>query len=430
MMFMGFKDIAEVQSRKYVGKKVKIHGWVYRHRSGKNNVFIIVYDSSGTIQCVLDSDSPYFMDAKKTTVESSVEISGTLRRDKRAPTGYEISIEKFKVVGLAERFPITKDKSEEFLLDVRHLWVRSSKMRNIWKIRSTVFSAIREYLDKNGYYETHSPVLTKTSESGLELFEVGYYGKKLRLAQTWQFYSEAMLPALEKIYTITPSFRAEKLKTARHLSEYWHAEVEVAWVDLDGLIKIAEGLVSHICQKVAKERTEELKALGRDPKKLEKIKPPFPSITYDEALKILKKDRMNVRWGKDLRTLEEKKLMKHYKKPLIVTHYPKEVMAFYKPKDPKNPKVALCFDMIAPEAGFELMGGSERDLDIEEMKKILRKRGEKLKDYEWYFDTRRYGAFPHSGFGMGVERIIQWICGLISFKDGLPFPRTVVRYLP
>lgn len=427
---MEFSKIANVQTKSHAGRKVKIRGWVYRQRATKEMAFLVLRDSSGIIQCTVPAHSKHYKEADKTLIESSVILSGIVKEDKRAPSGYEISVDDYEVVGKAERFPITKEQSDEFLLDVRHLWVRSVRMQNIWKVRSTVFAAIHEYFRKLGYYETQSPFITQTSESGLEMFEVNYFGRKMRLAQTWQFYAEAMLPALEYIYTIAPSFRAEKSKTSRHLTEYWHAEAEAAWMDLDGLAELAEGCISHICQKVAKENSKELVALGRDPKKIEKMRPPFPKVTYDEALNVLKKDGMKVEWGKDLRTPEEKQLSTHYDKPVIVTHYPKKIMAFYKPADPKNPKVARCLDVIVPEAGFEVIGGSERDLDINEMKKALREKGEDSKHYEWYFDLRRYGAIPHAGFGMGVDRIVQWLCGLDTIKDAIPFPRTMERFTP
>jgi len=417
-------------SDKQIGKSVSIRGWIYRKRGQKELIFLIIRDSSDIIQAVIKKGSKAWKSAEKITIESSCELSGKLRKDARAPTGYELDVSDLKIVGLAERFPIAKDVSEEFLLDIRHLSVRSQRLQQVWKIRSTVFTAFREFFLQKGYYETHAPFFTKTSESGLELFEVDYFGEKTRLAQTWQFYAEALLPVLEKIFTIAPSFRAEKSKTARHLTEYWHGEMESAWMDLAGLAKVCEELISHICQKVARDCAKELKLLGRDPQQFAKIKPPFPRITYTDALKLLKKDGMKVIWGKDLRTPEEKQLTTHYDKPVIVTHYPKEVMAFYKPKDPKDKKTALCFDVLAPELGFEIIGGSERDLDIEEMKKILKQRGEDPKDYDWYFDTRRYGAVPHAGFGMGMDRIVQWICGLESIKDAIPFPRTMERLAP
>ncbi|MEM0372270.1 MAG: asparagine--tRNA ligase [archaeon] len=423
-----FTPISEVA--KSVGKSVSIRGWVYRQRSGKDAAFVVMRDSSGIIQCTFKKDSSDFKTASSVMIESSAEITGVVAKDERAPGGYEIKGESIRVIQMAERFPITKDQSDEFLLDVRHLWVRSRKMTHIWKIRSRVFRAIHEYFDSHGYYETHAPFVTKTSESGLEMFQVDYFGKPMRLAQTWQFYAEAMIFSLEKIYTVAPSFRAEKSKTSRHLTEYWHTEMEAAWMDLDGLASVCEELISFICQKVAEDCAAELRELGRDPEKLKKIKPPFPRITYTEALKLLEKDGMKVKWGKDLRTPEEKQLMTHYDKPLIVTHYPKEVMAFYKPRDPKDPRTARCLDVLVPETGFEVIGGSERDLDIEEMKKALEEKGEDAKDYEWYFDTRRYGSIPHAGFGMGTDRVVQWICGLESIKDAIPFPRTMERYYP
>jgi len=426
-----FKPIEEVLSPKFSGKKAAIRGWVYRKRDQKELIFLIIRDRSDIIQAVVKKGSKAWKDAQKITIESSCELKGTVRQDKRAPTGYELQVDDLKIIGLADRYPIAKDLSEEFLLDVRHLWVRSTKMVPVWKIRSKVFEAIHEYFHKKGFYETQSPILLpKIAESGPDLFEVKFFDRKAYLSQTWQLHAEAMLSALEKIYTITPAFRAEKSRTARHLAEYWTAEVEIAWCDLDCSIKITEELISHICQKVAKECQKELKLLGRDSKDLLEIKPPFPRITYTKALEMLKKDKIKVKWGKDLRTIEERKLASHYKKPLIVTHYPKDIMAFYKPKDPKDPKVAKCYDVICPEIGVEIVGGSERDLDIKELKKALKKAGASPKDYEFYFDTRRYGAIPHSGFGLGIERVIQWICKLEHIRDAIPFPRTITRISP
>lgn len=428
---MKFISIKEVKSKKYVGKKVFVRGWVHRQRSGKDMAFVILRDSSGLIQCTVKAGSKHFKDVEKTSIESSIELSGTLKEDKRAPDGFEITIEDYKIIGLAERFPITKDQSEKFLLDVRHLWVRSQKMSAILKVRSKVFEAIHEYFHKKGFYEAHSPILIPgVAESGPDLFEVKYYDKKVYLAQTWQLYAEAILPGLEKIYTIIPAFRSEKSDTARHLTEYWTAEAEMAWYDLDGCIKISEELISHVCVKVAKECKEELKVLGVDPKYLLKMTLPFPRITYTEALKILEKDGMKVKWGKDLRSLEEKQLMKQYDKPLTVTHYPKDIMAFYKPRDKKDPKVAVCYDILLPGVGMEVVGGSERDPDIKELKKSLIAAGEDPSKYGFYFDTRKYGSVPHSGFGLGVERLIMWICKLKSIKDAIAFPRTIERTSP
>ena len=415
---------------------VNIHGWVYRERKLKDKVFLVVRDSSNIVQCIVDEkkiSKNSWKDANKLLIESSVEIQGNLYKDKRAPTGYEIEVKSLNVINFAEKYPITKDQSIEFLLDKRHLWLRSRKMTAILKIRSTVFGAIHEYFRKNDYYEFQSPIIIPGgAEEGPTLFDVNYFGKKLHLTQTWQFYAEAGIFALEKMYTIAPSFRAEKSKTTRHLTEYWHAEVEAAWLDLNGLIKVAEGLVKHVIKKVLKENKKDLELLERDVKKLETVaKKNFKIMTYDNALKILKqKYKISVPWGKDLRTIEENKLTENFDVPVFVTNYPKEAMAFYKPRDPKNPKTALCFDLIAPEGYGELIGGSQRDINVDELKKSLLKAGEKLKDYEFYFDTRKYGSIPHAGFGMGVERLISWICKLDNIKDAIPFPRTMLRYKP
>lgn len=415
---------------------VALRGWIYRETKLKDKVFLVLRDSSNIIQCIIKKDAVTENEWKaveKLLIESSVELEGSLRQDNRALTGYEVDVSKIKVVGYAEPFPITKDINEELLLDRRHLWLRSRKMTSILKIRSTVFEAIHEFFRSQGFYEFHSPIIIPGgAEEGPTLFEIKYYDKKAYLTQTWQLYAEAAMFALEKIYTIAPSFRAEKSKTAKHLTEYWHAEMEVAWIGLDELLSYAERLIKHIVKKVLEKNTEELKILGRDIKKLEPtLKKPLPRITYDEALKILKeKVKMSVPWGKDLRSIEEQKLMSFFDTPLFITHYPKEIMAFYKPRDPKNPKVALCFDMISPEMPAELIGGSIRDTDIKELKKSLRAKGEKIEDYSYYLDTRRYGSVPHAGFGMGVERVVKWLCGLDTIKDAIAFPRTPDRFKP
>ncbi len=413
---------------------VAIRGWVYRERKSNAMAFIVVRDATNIIQCVVDKASVTEADweaARKLLIESAVEIEGEIKEDSRAPTGYEIKVSKLNVVHFAEVFPITKDQSVEFLLDKRHLWLRSRKLTAIMKIRSTVFEAIDEYYRERGFYEVAPPVLTPNAcEGGSTLFEVKYFDDIVYLTQSWQLYAEAMIFSLEKIYCNSPCFRAEKSKTSRHLAEFYMAEMEVAWARLDDILKYAEGVVEHIVKKVLEKNADELNLLGRDITKLEKIKAPFPRIKYTEALEILKKDGLDVEWGKDLRTIEEDKLMEHYDTPVMVTHYPKETMAFYNPADPKDPKVALCFDMLAPEGYGEIVGGSERDTDINELTKGLEKEGEKLERYEWYLDMRRYGSVPHSGYGLGVERVVSWLCGLDNIKDAIPFPRTMLRNKP
>ncbi|MBU4283711.1 MAG: asparagine--tRNA ligase [Nanoarchaeota archaeon] len=414
--------------------QVNVRGWCYRVRNSNKMAFIVLRDSTDIIQCVVEKSKlseDIWNQALKATMECSLEITGEIKKDERAPTGFEISVSSLKIIGESDVFPITKDQSPEFLLDKRHLWLRSRKMTAILKVRSSVFQAIRKFFNDKGFYEEHSPMFSPTScEGGSTLFEVKYFDDIMYLTQSWQLYAEAMISALEKIYTISPCFRAEKSKTSRHLSEFWMAETEIAWYKLDDILKNAEDLVAFIVKYVVEHNEEELKFLGQNIEKLKKIKTPFKRITYTQALEILKKDGLNVEWGKDLRTIEEDAIAKHYDKPLIITNYPKKIMAFYKLKDPKNPETALCFDMLAPEGYGEIIGGSERDTDIGEMKKALIAQGEKPEKYEWYFDTRRYGSVPHSGYGLGVERVIAWLCKSDNIKDTIPFPRTMLRMTP
>lgn len=416
--------------------KVAIRGWVYRKRESKEMIFIVLRDVTDIVQCVVkksDVSEEMWSAAEKLLIESSLVIEGVIKPDTRAPTGFEISVESLDVVHYSEVFPIGKDQSTEFLLDKRHLWLRSRKMTAILKIRSTVFGAIDEYFRGEGFYEFHSPSFTPgVAEEGPSMFKVDYFGKPMYLTQTWQMYAETAIFALEKIYTIAPSFRAEKSKTSRHLTEYWHAEVEAAWYDLDMMIDVAEGLIKHVLTRILEKHKEDLVILERDPKKLEvALTKKWPRVTYDDVLKDLKeKKKMHVAWGKDLRTIEEEKYMESHDTPVFVTMYPKEIMAFYKPRDKKDPRVARCFDLLGPEGMGELVGGSERDIDIEELKKSLKSKGEKLESYDFYLETRRYGSVPHAGFGLGVERLVRWICGLDSIKDAIPFPRTMLRTTP
>lgn len=413
--------------------KIAIRGWVYRERGSNKFKFIVLRDSTNIIQCVLKKEDfkNKWKEIDSIQMEASMEIEGTIKKDKRAPTGYEIHVKEYNLIGPSDDFPIYKDETFESLLDKRHLWLRSRYMNSILKIRSTVFGAIHEFFRKNGFYEFHSPLFTPgTAEEAGTLFEVNYFGKKINLSQTWQFYAEAGIYSLEKIYTIAPSFRAEKSKTSRHLTEYWHTEVEAAWMNLNQIMDVGENLIRYIIKKVLKENKSELEILKRDIKQLQNaLNKKWPRITYDKALKLLKQKKITIKWGKDLRTKEEEALVSLYKIPVFVTHYPKGAMAFYKPKDPKNPKTARCFDLIIPDYK-ELIGGSERDIDIKELIKSLKNIGDKPKNYKWYLDLNKYGAIPHAGFGLGTERLIAWICGLKNIKDAIPFPRTPDRFTP
>ena len=415
---------------------VSIRGWIHRERGSAKLRFLIIRDSSNIIQCVVEKEKvgeEMFEMVKKLQVEASVIIRGDIRKDDRAPTGYEIDVNKVELIGASDTYPITKDQSVEFLADQRHLWLRSQKMTSILKIRSTIFGAIDNFFREQGFYEYHSPIFQATqAEGGSTLFEVNYFGSPVYLAQTWQLYAEPAIFALEKIYTIAPSFRAEKSKTSRHLTEYWHAEMEVAWEDFDDLQDYAEALLKRIIHEVIKNNTKELDILKRDIKKLKpSLDKPFIRMTYDEAIDILKKkDKMKLEWGKDLRTIEEDKLVAHYDVPIIVTRYPKKVKAFYMKEDPTNPEVVLGTDFLAPEGYGEIIGGSQREERLEEIERRLTEMGENVEEYGFYLDTRRYGSVPHGGFGMGMERLISWICGLDSIKDAIPFPRTLKRYYP
>jgi len=415
--------------------KVNLRGWIYRQRASNKFVFIVLRDESDIIQCVIPkSKNPkIFEKAEKLTIESSVKISGELKEDVRAPNGFEVSVSEMEIIQIADPFPITEHQSPELLYDNRHLWIRSRKLNAVLKIRHTVVGAIHNFFRGRGYYEFDAPIFQPSqSEGGATLFEVKYFEDIMYLSQTWQLYAEAGIFSLGKIYNMGPTFRAEKSKTSRHLAEFWMAEMEAAWMTLDGAVKVAKDEIRFIVQEVLKHNKKDLEILERDIKLLEHYaKAEYPTIKYAEALEILNdKYQMNVPWGKDLRTMEEAKIAEHFKIPVVVTHYPTEIMGFYKPPSEENPKEALCFDMLAPEGYCEIIGGSERSLMVEDMKKRLEADGEDPENYSWYFALRRYGSVPHSGYGLGVERVVQWMCGLDNIKDAIPFPRTMLRKAP
>ncbi len=429
-------SIEDILSGENVGKTIHVRGWIYRTRCSGNIVFMSLRDVTGVLQATVKRGNvpdAEFEDAVKALIESSVQITGVVKEDKRAPGGYELQVTNLTVVNFAEPFPITKDQSPEFLMDQRHLWIRSRKLTSILKVRSTVVGAIHSFFRGKGFYEFDAPVLQPNQcEGGSTLFEVKYYEDKTYLSQSWQLYAEAGIFALERIYNMGPTFRAEKSKTSRHLSEFWMAEMEAAWMDLSDVTALAKEEVKYIVSQVLAENKKELEVLGQDIAKLEKIvQAEFPTITYTEALRILKeKEGMEIDWGKDLRTLEEDNLMKHFGTPVVVTNYPVEIMAFYKPKDEKDPRTALCFDMLAPEGYGEIIGGSQRSTDIAAMTERLGQMGECVQNYQWYFDLRRFGSVPHSGYGLGVERLVAWICKAENIKDTIPFPRTLLRFRP
>jgi asparaginyl-tRNA synthetase len=431
---MKFELIEEILKGK-VGL-VAIRGWLHHKRSSGGVLFLLIRDGTGFIQCTIkkeDFEESFYKQIEKLPVESVVEIKGISKKDKRAPGGYEIGVKKIKIVQKAkEKFPIAKKyHGPSFLLDHRHLWLRSRKMFLILKVRSEVLKIAREWFETHGYKEFHAPIFTSSAcEGGATLFPVKYFDRKAYLTQSWQLYAEAAIASLGKIYTIAPSFRAEKSRTRRHLTEYWHLEAEIPFCDFKQLMKIEEEFITHLCHEIAKRCEKELKELGRDPKDLLKVKPPFPRITYTKAIKILQKEGMKIKWGEDLGADEERVLAKKFDIPFFVTHYPKGVKAFYHKIDPKDKRVTLSVDLLAPEGYGEIIGSGEREDDYEILLKRIKEEKLKPKDYEWYLDLRKWGSVPHSGFGLGVERFIMWICKLDHIRDAIAFPRLLKRVYP
>jgi len=431
-----FSEISKILSGEFENRKVKIRGWLHNKRSSGGIHFLLIRDGTGIIQCTMKRDKvdpDLFELAKKITQESSLELTGTVKKDPRAPGGYEISVDGLKVVHMAEEgYPIAKKyHGPDFLLDHRHLWIRSQKMQNILRVRAKFLEAARRWFEENGFTEFHAPILiTAACEGGATLFNVRYFNKKAYLTQSWQLYAEAAIASLGKIYTIAPSFRAEKSRTRRHLTEYWHLEVEIPWCDLNCIMRVEEELLTYICHSLAEKAERELKFFGRPVEDLLRIEPPFEKITYDEAVEILNKDGIEFRWGDDLGWVEEKHLTLKFDKPFFITHYPVGAKAFYHKPDPKRPEVTLSADLLAPEGYGEITGGGQRIDDLDELLRRLREEGLNPKDYEWYIDLRRYGSVPHSGFGLGVERTISWICKLDHIRDAIAFPRLINRVYP
>ncbi len=422
--------IEELQGLKE-GELVKIAGWVYRKSELGGVVFLRVRDSTGIVQVVAKDEYVSKEDlenARQAGIESSLIIEGRLRRDPRSPTGVEVLASKIKIAGKSHDFPIKPDSGEEFLLDNRHLHIRTTKMRNALLIRREAMRAAEEWFIKNGFVRVEGPTFVGAAvEGGATLFEVPYFGKKAYLTQSSQFYLEAAIFAFENVYTIQPSFRAEKSRTRRHLTEFWHAEAEMAWADLDGMMQVAESLVRYISQKVVERAGHILEAMNR------KFEPPddrFPRITYDEAIEIAKRKGASIEWGDDLGTETERAISLEFDLPVFVTRYPKKAKAFYHKPDPKRPDVVLCADLLAPEGIGEIIGGGQRIDSEEELLMRLREENLDPKDYKWYLDLRRYGSVPHSGFGLGIERTIRWIAGLPHIRNAIPFPRTPTRLYP
>jgi asparaginyl-tRNA synthetase len=422
--------VQEIRGGGYENKRVAIRGWVYRKRESKQTVFLVIRDATNVIQCTVKEGSPAWDEAKKVTIESSLTLEGVVKRDVRALGGYEIAVEKLAIIGLAEIFPITKDKSEEFLRDVRHLWLRSRRMNLIMKVRSEVLRFIHDFFRGEGFIEVSPPMfISSACEGGATLFSLKYFDKQLYLTQSAQLYLEALIYSLGKVYCVAPSFRAEKSRTIRHLTEYWHVEPEWAFADMDDLMRLEENLVSYICQKTAKNCKKEIESLSADISKLKAVETPFPRITYTEAIEKLHAKGFKIKWGEDFGFEDEKALAEEFGKPFFVYAYPNQIKAFYCKSYRDNPDLVMSTDMLVPRIG-EISTGGAREDDKGELLRRLREFGLREEDYDWYIDLRRYGTVPHVGFGLGVERLLTWMLDLENIIDSIPFPRTIRRFYP
>ena len=424
--------ISDVQAGSYDGKDVELKGWIKRSRGSNKIRFIVLRDSTGTIQCVAKRDTvgdECFEELKSALIEASVIIKGTVNPDERADGGHELIVKSAEIVGHVN----PADGGEtEFLLDNRHLYLRTSRMTTMLKIRSSVFGAIHSYFRDLDFIEYQAPnFVAGAVEGGSTLFEVPYFGRKAYLTQSWQLYAEAAMPALERLYTIAPSFRAEKSRTRRHLTEFWHAEMEVAWANNNEIMNHGEGVVRHIAKTILDERSDELNSLGRDLDTIARYADnPYPRIRYDEAVDTLQKMGVEIEWGQDLDYTKEKVLTQDFDVPHFLTHYPKVAKPFYHRVDPEDEKYVLCHDLLAPEGYGEIIGGGERTWSEEEILARIDEEGTPREPYQFYIDTRTYGGVPHGGFGLGVDRVCSWLSGADHIREVIPFPRDSRRVTP
>jgi asparaginyl-tRNA synthetase len=421
--------------KKYIGKTVIIKGWLYNNRRSGKIMFMQVRDGTGMVQTVIAEDEAskeLFAQYDKIPQESSLVISGNVREDKRAPGGVELTISDIKIVSYAEPYPIAlQSHGVGFLLEQRHLWLRSKKQVALMRSRAEIIRAIRDFFDTNGFVLLDAPVLTPSAcEGASSLFEVNYFDDKAYLSQSGQLYMEAGAMALGKVYCFGPTFRAEKSKTRKHLTEFWMVEPEVAYADLNDVMDLAEGLVSFIVQRVMERCAEQLKVLERDTKPLEKIVSPFPRVSYDEVIKLFAKENYKFDWGNDLGAPEEEFIGNRFDKPVLIHHFPMKVKAFYMKQDPTNLDLALSVDMIAPEGYGEIIGGGQREDDLKVLEKKIGEHKLPKSAYEWYLDLRRYGTVPHAGFGLGLERTVAWLCGREHIRECIPFPRMLYKIYP
>ncbi|MBP65905.1 MAG: asparagine--tRNA ligase [Euryarchaeota archaeon] len=437
--------IGDVQNGDYDGQDVELKGWIKRTRGSNKIRFVVLRDSTGIIQCVAKRDvigDEAFEAIASALIESSVIIRGTVNVDERSEGGHELVVSGLEIVGPVDPerpFPITESAMKaadggetEFLLDNRHLYLRTGRMTTMLKVRSSVFGAIHNYFRDLDFVEYQAPnFVAGAVEGGSTLFEVPYFGRKAYLTQSWQLYAEAAMPALERLYTIAPSFRAEKSRTRRHLTEFWHAEMEIAWATNDEVMHHGEGVVRHIASTLLEERSDELQVLGRDLELIQRYADtPFPRMRYDEAIEILQGKGVEVEWGQDLDYSKEKILTQDFAVPHFLTHYPKIAKPFYHREDPSDEKYVLCHDLLAPEGYGEIIGGGERTWSEEEILARLDEEGTPKEAYQFYIDTRSYGGVPHGGFGLGVDRVCSWLSGADHIREVIPFPRDSRRVTP
>ena len=419
----------------YEGQDVCLKGWLYGKRSSGKLHFLQIRDGSGIIQAVIfkgDVSPETFEIGDKISQETSIEVYGTVKEDKRSAIGFEIGVKDIKVVGESHDYPITpKEHGVALLMDNRHLWLRSPRQHAIMKIRNEIINAVRNYFNNNGFLLVDAPIFTPAAcEGTTNLFEVNYFDEKAYLTQSGQLYMEAAAMAFGKVYCFGPTFRAEKSKTRRHLTEFWMVEPEMAYFDLQMDMDLAEDFVEYVVQQVVTNRRKELEILERDVSKLENIKKPFPRITYDEAIQILKDAGKEVEWGDDFGGDEETVISEKFDRPILIHRYPAECKAFYMKQDPENAKLALCVDMIAPEGYGEIIGGGQREEDLDVLLGKIKEHNLPEEAFDWYLDLRKYGSVPHSGFGLGIERTVSWLCGLHHVRETIPFARLMDRIKP
>ncbi len=418
------------------GETVTLKGWLHNRRSSGKIHFLTVRDGTGFVQAIMSTSNvgeELFVRANHLGHESAIIVIGSVRADARAPGGYEVDVSDLTVVGESSDYPITpKEHGVEFLHDHRHLWIRSPRQQAILRVRHEVVNAIRDFLNGRGFILADTPIFTPAAcEGTTTLFPVQYFEDTTAyLTQSGQLYNEANAAGLGRVYCFGPTFRAEKSKTRRHLTEFWMVEPEVAYASLDDTIDLGEALVSAVVTRVLEQRRRELDVLERNVSVLERVQPPFPRITYDEALEILRAEGQSIEWGRDLGGADETVISQHFDRPVVIHRYPSACKAFYMKPDPGRPEVALCVDIIAPEGYGEIIGGGERLADYDLLLQRIREYDLPQDAFEWYLDLRRYGSVPHSGFGMGVERVVSWLCGLDHLREAIPYPRMLHRLTP